>query len=517
MNIVTRLLLSFLIFCVALVAAGTFGVWQLKQAQDRLDYVQSSRSSALQDLDAIRTNVTDLRILLYRHGMSPDLTEKTAIEEQISQIRKTIESIIDKYRRNDIADDRDHALAELESENFGRYAAQIDAFIKTSRSGDAEGTRNMLFKQGPLDAASQKLRAGLNDHRDYEIHLIAQIRETNVEAYRWSLWMIGGGIMSVLLGASILALRLVVHIRSSLAAMRGALQTASQALDLTQRVPVARMDEVGHAATAFNGLATRMSEVLASIHGVTESVKTASRDIAQGNVDLSARTETQAASLEQTASSMTQLLQTVKQNADSARQASALAVKATDTAGVGNQAVQRMVHTIGEISGKSDKISDITGVIEGIAFQTNILALNAAVEAARAGEEGRGFAVVAGEVRSLAQRSAAAAKEIKELIGASAAAINEGVDQASGVRAAIADVERAIKRVSDIVGEIACASDEQSHGIEQIGQALHQMDDVTQRNAALVQQAATAAQSLDEQAHNLADAVSTFKFDRQGR
>ncbi len=271
----------------------------------------------------------------------------------------------------------------------------------------------------------------------------------------------------------------------------------------------------GNTSSLMASVATmraQLSAVVARIKTSTDSIATASSEIAQGNVDLSARTEEQAASLEETAASMTQLTETVKQNADNARQANTLATRATDVVDMGNEAVQSMVGTIGEISESSTKISDITGTIEGIAFQTNILALNAAVEAARAGEQGRGFAVVASEVRSLAQRSAAAAKEIKELIESSVSKISDGVQQAREVGATMGEVKQAIKQVSDIVGEIAAASEEQSRGIEQVNQAVSQMDEVTQQNAALVEQSAAAAQSLDEQAKSLALAVAAFKL-----
>ena len=263
---------------------------------------------------------------------------------------------------------------------------------------------------------------------------------------------------------------------------------------------------------ALSETVKNLATTVGRIQIASSSVAIASKQIAAGNSDLSARTEQQAASLEETASSMTQLTETVKQNADNARQANALATRATDIADAGNAAVQSMVSTIEEISGSSTQICEITGVIEGIAFQTNILALNAAVEAARAGEQGRGFAVVASEVRSLAQRSAAAAKEIKQLIGSSVAMIQDGAKQATGVGATMGEVKQAIKQVSDIVGEIAAASDEQSRGIEQVNQAVAQMDEVTQQNAALVEQAAAAAQALEEQANNLKSAVSVFKL-----
>jgi len=243
-----------------------------------------------------------------------------------------------------------------------------------------------------------------------------------------------------------------------------------------------------------------------------ESVAIASHQIASGNADLSARTEEQAASLEETASSMTQLTETVKQNADNAQQANTLATRATGMADAGNDAVQHMVATIEQISGSSSRVSDITGVIEGIAFQTNILALNAAVEAARAGEQGRGFAVVATEVRNLAQRSASAAKEIKELIGTSVSMIHDSEQQAADVGATMGQVKQAIKQVSDIVAEIAAASREQSQGIEQVNVAIGQMEGVTQQNAALVEQAAAASHSLEEQAGHLQAAMSAFKL-----
>lgn len=263
---------------------------------------------------------------------------------------------------------------------------------------------------------------------------------------------------------------------------------------------------------ALNKMDQKLSAMVRGIKASADSISVTSREIAKANLDLSVRTEEQATSLEETAASMTRLTETVKQNANNAQQANALATSATDIAETGNEAVQSMVGTIKNISSSSSKISEITSVIEGIAFQTNILALNAAVEAARAGEQGRGFAVVASEVRSLAQRSAAAAKEIKELIESSVAMIQNGSKQATEAGANMAQVKWAIKQVSDIVGEIAAASEEQSRGIKQINQAVTQMDEVTQQNAALVEQAATAAQSLEEQATNLKEAVSVFTF-----
>ncbi|MEO6353557.1 MAG: methyl-accepting chemotaxis protein [Oxalobacteraceae bacterium] len=256
-----------------------------------------------------------------------------------------------------------------------------------------------------------------------------------------------------------------------------------------------------------------LSSIVGQVHAGTDAIATASRQIAAGNLDLSSRTEEQASALEETASSMEELTSTVKQNADNARQANALAVSASDVAIEGGSVVSQVVDTMGAINAASRKIVDIIGVIDGIAFQTNILALNAAVEAARAGEQGRGFAVVAAEVRNLAQRSAAAAKEIKTLIGDSVDKVEEGGRQVAEAGKTMGEIVDSVKRVTDIMAEIAAASQEQTLGIEQINQAITQMDQVTQQNAALVEEAAAAAESLQEQAGNLAQVVSVFKLD----
>ena len=282
--------------------------------------------------------------------------------------------------------------------------------------------------------------------------------------------------------------------------------------DLTVHVVVADADK-SSLLFAMKGMQNSLEHTIGSVHSGSELIAASSKEIAAGNLDLSARTEQQAASLEETAASMAELTTTVKQNTESARQASVLAVDASDIADKGNHVVERMVGTMSNIAASSTKIAEITNLIEGIAFQTNILALNAAVEAARAGEQGRGFAVVASEVRNLAQRSSAAAKEIKDLIETSVAAIKTGSSEAEQVGQTTAEIRQAVKRVADIIGEIASASEEQGRGIEQVNQAVGQMDQVTQQNAALVEEAAAAAQSLEEQAMKLKQTVALFKVE----
>ena len=282
--------------------------------------------------------------------------------------------------------------------------------------------------------------------------------------------------------------------------------------DLGAHIQVAGRDEISAMSAALRDMQTNLAQVVANVRQGSESVATASAEIAQGNQDLSARTESQASALEQTASSMEELSATVKQNADSARQANQLALNASTVAVKGGEVVGQVVQTMKGINDSSKKISDIISVIDGIAFQTNILALNAAVEAARAGEQGRGFAVVASEVRSLAGRSAEAAKEIKSLINASVERVEQGsalVDQA-GVT--MTEVVNSIRRVTDIMGEISAASSEQASGVAQVGNAVSQMDQATQQNAALVEEMAAAAGSLRAQAQELVQVVAVFKL-----
>ncbi|AZR94235.1 chemotaxis protein [Bordetella trematum] len=282
--------------------------------------------------------------------------------------------------------------------------------------------------------------------------------------------------------------------------------------DLSARVDVRSDNEIGHLFAALKRMQESLTRTVSSVRRGVDEINVGAREIAAGNTDLSSRTEEQAASLEETAASMEELASTVKQNADNARQANQLAASASDVAERGGVAVSEVVNTMEDISASSRKISEIVSVIDGIAFQTNILALNAAVEAARAGEQGKGFAVVAGEVRSLAQRSAQAAKEIKGLIEDSVGKVAAGSQQVGRAGATMQEIVVSVKRVTDIMGEISAASQEQSSGIEQVNRAVSQMDEVTQQNAALVEQAAAAAAALQEQSQQLAEAVAVFKL-----
>ncbi|WP_413458238.1 methyl-accepting chemotaxis protein [Herbaspirillum huttiense] len=282
--------------------------------------------------------------------------------------------------------------------------------------------------------------------------------------------------------------------------------------DLTIQIGETTRDETGKLLASLKAMNQNLHRIVSEVRTGSDTINTASSEIASGNLDLSSRTEEQAGALEETASAMEELTSTVKQNADNARQANSLAATASDVAVQGGSVVGQVVQTMGEINDASRKIVDIISVIDGIAFQTNILALNAAVEAARAGEQGRGFAVVASEVRTLAQRSASAAKEIKALIDDSVSRVDNGSRLVEQAGATMSEVVASVRRVTDVVAEISAASHEQSDGIEQINHAIAQMDEVTQQNAALVEQAAAAAQSLQEQSGRLVETVSIFKL-----
>ena len=323
--------------------------------------------------------------------------------------------------------------------------------------------------------------------------------------------MVGFGLIALLAGVG-----------CSVWLARGIMQPLGEAIfiaetvasgDLSKEFETERGGDFGRLLRGMGEMEDTLTDVVTRIKASTDSIVVASGQIAAGNQELSSRTEEQASSLEQTAASMEELTSTVKQNADNARQANQLAVSASEVAVRGGGVVSQVVDTMGSINSSSKKIVDIIGVIDGIAFQTNILALNAAVEAARAGEQGRGFAVVASEVRNLAQRSGAAAKEIKGLIDDSVDKVEAGSRQVAEAGRTMDEIVDSVKRVTDIMGEITAASQEQSTGIEQVNQAIAQMDQVTQQNAALVEEAAAAAQSMQEQAASLVASVSVFRLD----
>ncbi|NDZ16284.1 methyl-accepting chemotaxis protein [Variovorax sp. WS11] len=387
--------------------------------------------------------------------------------------------------------------------------AEIHERAQAVQQEALQGGIRQLAQGAPAPDAVQKQLTALAELQDRQDRATAVELEQSIVGTRWLL--IGLGLLALATGIG----WTVGLVRSIVRPLDEAIFIAETvaAGDLSKEFETERGGEFGRLLRGMGEMEDTLTDVVTRIKESTDSIVTASREIAAGNQDLSSRTEEQASALEQTAASMEELTSTVKQNADNARQANQLALSASDVAVKGGEVVSQVVDTMASINASSKKIVDIIGVIDGIAFQTNILALNAAVEAARAGEQGRGFAVVASEVRNLAQRSAAAAKEIKGLIDDSVGKVDAGSALVGEAGKTMGEIVGSIRRVTDIVGEITAASHEQTQGIEQINQAITQMDQVTQQNAALVEEAAAAAASMQEQAGKLSQVVRTFKLD----
>ncbi|WP_322066272.1 methyl-accepting chemotaxis protein [Burkholderia ubonensis] len=497
------------IFTLLVVSCLIAGIVLLTRSNESTDFVHDTSGRVILINDVYKDSArTRAGFALAYAGLMKGTKAEPWVFDNIKTTRDRMLSKLQEFNSLPILPTDDEALRAELIDSANSLARLLDQGQQLLKSSDADGYYALNIDK--IDKAGGRFSKALERYQKVEKDNITQTqsaRRQEFQTMRWVVW-VSICIALVLAAAVLYLLRTVVTKPLDYAVTQlGLVAQCNLAAD----IQITSNNEIGKLLTVLRGMQQSLGSTVRGIQTNAESVTVASQEIASGNTDLSGRTEEQAASLEETAASMTQLTETVKQNADNARQANTLASRATNMADAGNEAVQEMAKTIGQINGSSTKISEITGVIEGIAFQTNILALNAAVEAARAGEQGRGFAVVASEVRSLAQRSASAAKEIKELIGSSVSMIQGGAKQAAQVGTTMGEVKQAIKQVSDIVGEIAAASEEQSRGIEQVNQAVSQMDEVTQQNAALVEQVAAAAHSLEEQANNLKEAVSVFK------
>jgi len=405
--------------------------------------------------------------------------------------------------------DRERALAQAFIDSRTRFVDQaLKPTMAALRTHDGAAVRTLV--DGPLHQLYQPARDNMQALVQLQLDLSKQAYGEALARYERARNLSVALIVAGCAGGALVAWFLIAGIARSIAeALRLAQSVAAG--DLTQNVTIASNDEIGQLLQALQRMNANLAGIVGQVRGGTDTIATASGQIAAGNQDLAARTEQQASALEETAASMEQLTSTVRNNADHARQANALAQAASDVAGRGGDVIRAVVETMGGIDDSAHRIAEIIGVIDGIAFQTNILALNAAVEAARAGEQGRGFAVVASEVRSLAQRSAAAAKEIKVLIDSSVERVRTGGALVERAGATMHEILASVRQVTDIMGEISAASAEQTAGIEQVGAAVLQMDRVTQQNAALVEEAAAAAGAMRDEAARLARAVGVFR------
>jgi methyl-accepting chemotaxis protein len=507
LKIGTRLGSGFFGVLVLLAAIAGLGLNAMSGVQQRLaDIVDGNNvknfaaNEMVDNFRDIALIVSTIVLLEDPAAMQDQKTRLTAAREKYGKAKKVlVESSLDAKEKE---------LLDRLDQSIKAASPLVNKVVELgTQNRNAEATALMMSESAP---ATRRAIAVIDDIVNYERELSRKsFDEAKAEytgARNLMLALAGLAIALGALGAWWITRSITQPINS---AVKIAQTVASG--DLTSRIEVNSKDETGQLMQALKDMNDSLVGIVGNVRSGTDTIATASSQIAAGNHDLSSRTEQQASSLEETAASMEELTSTVKQNADNARQANQLAVSASSVAVKGGSVVAEVVGTMGAINASSRKIVDIIGVIDGIAFQTNILALNAAVEAARAGEQGRGFAVVAAEVRNLAQRSAAAAKEIKTLIGDSVDKVEEGSKQVAEAGKTMDEIVDSVKRVTDIMAEITAASQEQTSGIEQINQAITQMDQVTQQNAALVEEAAAAASSLQEQASGLSQVVSVFK------
>jgi len=489
------------------------GLYEMGRVFETANFANINTVPSLVALDDMRAGVLRLRIRVTRHILNTDPTKIAGIDTQITQSLSDAKEALKRYEPT-IADAKDRELFNRDKDSLAQYEAMLPPILTASRSDQNDRARDLEAQTTP---AFQKLNASLDEHVKYNIAL-GQAAAEEAQSSRQTASNISV-VIALLTLAAVSAIGIFIT-RNLLRQLGGEPEDAARLArlvasgDLTGHIAVKPGDS-GSLMATLKDMQEGLVAVVGTVRRGSESVAAASTQIAQGNRDLSGRTEEQASALEETASSMEELTSTVKQNADNARQANQFATSAASVAMKGGQVVSQVVETMDSINASSKKIVDIISVIDGIAFQTNILALNAAVEAARAGEQGRGFAVVASEVRSLAQRSATAAKEIKLLIDDSVDKVDIGSKLVGEAGTTMQEIVTSIQRVADIMSEITAASSEQSAGIEQVNRAIIEMDNTTQQNSALVEEASAAAQSLQDQAVSLTKAVSVFKLEHK--
>ena len=481
-------------------------VQQLHASNQRLEDIYSNRVLPMQQLKLISDGYGIKLVEVTNKVYNQQILAESG-KEDLAKIKVSAEAAWKDYLSTDITEE-EKALADRVGVLLDALAPRIDDLLRLFDQQDHESLGSFieyrLFPNvSPLAANLQQLSA-------LQEKLAMQAYEEAQAELQRAIILVAAAVVVVLVLALLSAILIIRTITRSLDSAVHVAETVAKG-DLSSKIEVTSKDELGRLMQALKGMNDNLIGIVNRIRESSESIATGSTEISTGNNDLSQRTEEQASNLQQTAASMEQLASTVRNNTDNAHQATALARDAAQTASQGGEAMEQVTRTMETISTSSRKIADIIGVIDGIAFQTNILALNAAVEAARAGEQGRGFAVVAGEVRALAGRSAEAAKEIKQLIQQSVNQVSEGTRLVGVTGQTIADVVRQVQSVSTLIQEISNASQEQSQGTGQVSDAIAQLDQVTQQNAALVEESAAAASSLSHQAAELNQLVSTFK------
>jgi methyl-accepting chemotaxis protein len=508
-KISVRLGFGFGILMLVLIAQGFIGVYRMAEVEQSLDNIVNDSNLKIKAISEMRQDVMVGAIATRNIALMTDEDKIGAEIDHIADARDDYKMNMDNLAGKVAAEDGKAILAKIESARAVSVPLADKAVAQARGGKQADAVAVLLTEVLPnqnkwLGALDEMVR--WQDKRADEIAVGAE--DSYKKARLLTILAVAATVLVGCIFAWLVSRSIIRPLGQAVAIARRVADG-----DLSAHIDVQSTNETGKLMLALKDMNDHLARTVGRVRSGADTIATASSQIAAGNLDLSSRTEQQASALEETASSMEELTSTVKQNSDNARQAGQLAQSASDVAVKGGAEVAQVVDTMGSINASSKKIVDIIGVIDGIAFQTNILALNAAVEAARAGEQGRGFAVVATEVRNLAQRAASAAKEIKSLIDDSVDKVNIGAKLVDQAGATMQEIVGSIRRVTDIMGEITAASREQTEGIEQVNQAIIQMDETTQQNAALVEEAAAAAASLQDQAGNLVELVSVFKID----
>jgi methyl-accepting chemotaxis protein len=513
LTIAKRLTLLIATVAVGLILLGSLSVSSLNTVFEKTNFANVNTLPSVRELSHASQGVALLRVSIWQLIAQTGEGKKRELEKNIADTEKRISAELAKYEREDMDEPpevfaRDKALLDADRDTLMKVMKIRDKVLELVLDGKNTEARDFLSEQ---QSVMQSMTDAFEVH--IKMNMDAAMEAATFAASAKNKALIWNGIVGVMTLVMVVVLGFYIA-RSITVPLKKAIDVAERVAegDLSESITLVGNDELTQLLRALAHMNSSLVGVVSRVRDGAESVATASAQIAQGNHDLSQRTEEQASALEETAASMEELASTVRQNADNARQANQLAQNASVVALRGGEVVSQVVDTMTGIKDSSKKINDIIGIIDGIAFQTNILALNAAVEAARAGEQGRGFAVVASEVRSLAGRSAEAAKEIKTLISASVTRVEQGTALVDQAGLTMAEVVNSIRSVTDIVGEISSAGNEQSLGVAQIGEAVQQMDQVTQQNAALVEEMAAAASSLKSQAQGLVGTVAVFKL-----
>jgi len=506
------------IYTLAFIAVMAVSLWGLMSARDSLKTVHDDAMKpallAGESVDKIVQNRLQI-LLAFQHAPDGPLASihshpTNAHIDAIVANRAEADRLF-KLMETSVSTDEEKAVFETTKISRAPWRDKLDQTVKAVEAGDFSPATMAFFLQAGRIEGEAAVKA-IYVYRDYQVKKAQDAYKAADARYSSAIWVF---VLAVVLGgvpAMIMTVMLMVRLKSGFH-LADDTATAIAAGDLSHRVPHTGSDEIGHLLGQMDIMRSNLHRVISQVRSGSDAIASTASEVATGTLDLSNRTESQASSLEKTAAASKELASTVQNNADNAKQAKQLATSASDVASRGGAAVSQVVQTMEAINTSSRKIVDIIGVIDGIAFQTNILALNAAVEAARAGEQGRGFAVVASEVRSLAGRSAEAAREIKTLITDSVDKVGVGTEQVAQAGATMQEIVTSIQHVADIVGEIASASNEQSIGIAQINQAVNQIDSVTQQNAALVEETSAASSALQEQARDLAKLAASFRLE----